>query len=101
MYQTCVRKGNIWGDWERKYSFKVQTEYNKWGLVIYLYYNGNHPSNYDMKIMIDKSSQKEIDEEWVSYIVGAFSNKFNIFACNINILVCTYLRSLFQLMQSI
>lgn len=77
LYQTCVRKDNIWGDWERKYSFKVRTEYNKWGLVIYLYY-GNHPSNYDIKIMIDKSSQKEIDEEWVSYNGSVVVSKTNV-----------------------
>lgn len=58
LYQTCLLKNGLWGDWERHFSyFSVQTEYNKVGLNIYLYAKGEHPSNYMIKIMIDKYSR--------------------------------------------
>lgn len=54
LYQTCVLKNGLWGNWENQYSFEVAGQYNSEVMSIYIYYKDDHPSDYCMKITINK-----------------------------------------------
>lgn len=58
LHSTCILKNGLWGDWKNTYSFKTYTEYSRNGLNVYIYY-GDHPSDYAIKIFIDKTTRSE------------------------------------------
>lgn len=71
---VCSYKDGVWGDWEStslnignytSYDYSVRTQYNSQYLTIYIY--RSHPSEYDVKIEIDKYSRKYQSEGWYSF----------------------------------
>lgn len=57
LYSTSTLKDGLWGDWENQYSFEVTGHYDSAAMYIYIYNKYNHPSEYCMKITINKKTR--------------------------------------------
>lgn len=77
LHSTSILKDGLWGSWEDSYGYKVKTEYNNVGLNIYLYNQYNHPSDYDILIMIDKTSRTHVENSQFTYKGEIIVNKEN------------------------
>ena len=69
---VCSYKDGIWGNWKstisfNSYDYSVRTHYNSQYLTVYIYKSYSHPSEYDIKIEIDKYSKKYQSEGWYSF----------------------------------
>lgn len=60
LYSTCVRKDGLWGEWDKHYSiYQTKCQYNDKMMHIYIYFTYSHPSEYYMKITIDKTARSD------------------------------------------
>lgn len=75
LYQTCALKNGLWGNWENQYSFKIQEQYNNEAIYIYIYYQHDHPSDYCMKITINKRSRSSDGHGLYSSYMGGIEVK--------------------------
>lgn len=70
-YSTLIN--GYWGDWKKttdyagNYNYKVRTKYSMQSLEILIYEKDKHPSDYAVKITIDKRTGKVHDKVWFSY----------------------------------
>jgi len=73
----CLLKDGYWGEWEKvttdyqygtnRYFFQVQIKYSTQSLEILLYRRSDHPSDFQVKIIIDKRTGKVQNTDWFSY----------------------------------
>lgn len=63
LYKTNTLKNGLWGDWKEQYvflqsqSYAIRIQYNSEAMYIYIYNKYNHPSEYCMKITINKKTR--------------------------------------------
>lgn len=76
LISTNSYRSGIWGNWKNtyytysthiSYNYIVTTQYNSQYLTIYIHSPYSHPSEYEVKMEIDKSSRINQIEKWYTF----------------------------------